>query len=67
MTTRGTVHWTGASWRARVTYADKSRGWVPLPSSIGAEQLDQAQALAAELALRARERLPPSARAAESC
>lgn len=47
-----------------MTYADKSRGWVPLPSSIGLEQRDQAKALAAELALRARERLPPSGRAA---
>ncbi len=66
MTSAGNVQWTGARWRALVRYADGSRGWVPLPDTITAEQRDQAKALAVDVAARAILRLPPSARGAHA-
>lgn len=51
----GTVQWTGARWRARITLEDGSRPWVDLPESIGEREVEKARAKAREFAAFARE------------
>ena len=51
----GTVQWTGARWRARITLEDGSRPWVDLPESIGEHDVEKARAKAREFAAYARE------------
>ena len=53
----GHVEWTGRVWRVRVTMSD-GRRWIALPTSLGPDDRDQAQALAKGIQEAARGAVP---------